>query len=97
MARKDRVIEIQALDAQLVAQRALFESVGHRRMEQLRAVPSYWLVAGGACAGALVQRAGSMDNVVSRLGSMAIAGLRLWPLVSGGFSSGSAAGESVGD
>ncbi|WP_022961746.1 hypothetical protein [Halopseudomonas pelagia] len=95
MARKDQVREIQALDATLCAQRTVFESVGHRRMEQLRTVPSYWLVAGGAFAGALVQRAGSMDNVVSKLGSMAIAGLRLWPMVSGGFSSGSAASDPV--
>lgn len=95
MARKDQLLEIQALDATLVAQRAALESVGHRRMQQLRSVPSYWLVAGGVCAGALVQRAGSMDNVISRLGSVAITGLRVWPLISGGTGGGSAFSDSV--
>lgn len=95
MARKEQVLEIQMLDAKLGAQRVALESVGHRRMEHLRKVPSYWLVGGGAFAGALVQRAGSMDNVVSKLGSMAIAGLRLWPLISGTAGAGSAVSDSV--
>ena len=85
MARKEQVLEIQMLDATLVAQRAALENVGHRRMEYLRRVPSYWLVGGGAFAGALVQRAGSM----------AIAGLRLWPLISGTAGAGSAVSDSV--
>lgn len=95
MARKLQVLEIQKLDAELGIHRLAMESVGHRRMEQLRGVPSYWLVAGGAFAGALVQRAGSIDNVVSKLGSMALAGLRLWPLISGGTGAGSAVSDSV--
>ncbi|MFO7705899.1 MAG: hypothetical protein R6V43_12335 [Halopseudomonas sp.] len=95
MARKDQVLEIQQLDATLCAQREALGGVGHRRMEQLRGIPSYWLVAGGACAGALVQRAGSMDNVVSKMGSMALAGLRLWPLITGGTGAGSAVSDSV--
>ena len=93
MARKDQLLDIQKLDVELGLHRVAMETVGHRRMEQLRGVPSYWLVAGGAFAGALVQRAGSMDNVVSKMGSMAIAGLRLWPLVSGGTGAGSAVSD----
>lgn len=95
MARKDQVREIEALDSTLGAQRLALESVGHGRMEQLRGIPPYLLIAGGACAGALAQRATSMDNVVSKLGSVAIAGLRLWPLVSGGSGPPSAVSDSV--
>lgn len=83
MARKDQVLEIEALDAMLIAQRTELERIGHQRMEELRQVHSFWLIAGGVCAGVLVQRASTMGNVLSRLGSTLVAGVRLWPLVSG--------------
>ncbi|MFN3582008.1 MAG: hypothetical protein ACK4VV_16220 [Pseudomonas sp.] len=89
MARKQLVNEIQILDSKLDIQRTQLTAMGQSRMAGLRSISPLWLIAGGAVAGVLVQRAVKVSSV-SGAGSLALASLRLWPALSNGMKAGAA-------
>ncbi len=89
MGRRQLILELRAAEAELAVQRQALQRCGRARIAFLRGLHPVWLVGGGFLAGVVAQRAQALTG--AGLGSAAVAGWRLWPILSGGWRLGTEA------
>ena len=81
LSRKQRITELQAVEARLVARCQSLQVIGKARVDYLRETHPGWLVVGGFASGFIAERllaAGAGSSLVSTL---LVRGFRLWPLL----------------
>lgn len=88
MQRQQLIRDLRTAEAELVVEREALHVCVRSRVVVLRRVHPVCLVGGGFLAGVIVQRAQAWLMPGLGLGSAATLGLRLWPLVSGGWQTG---------
>lgn len=94
MGRKQQIRELQMAEAELALQRQQLWRCARQRLDHLRALGPYWLIGGGLVAGVVVQRGDALLRGSGTGPSVSMA-LRLWSLLSAGFTSGLAASDAA--